>query len=1131
MKKFIFLFLSLLLPIAAMAAYTNGTINITVGSNTYAAKAQIDHENLVVLVGNGYNACVPHYAEGPLAIPGTYSIQGNDYTVNIAPYAFRLCNGITQVTIGEGTTKIGDCAFSGCANIEEVDLPSTLTMVGRAAFAGLKSLKIMVSDATTAPQWGYNDVFHYYGFKQCMRNDAQNRVLYVPSFAVDSYNNTNYADSIGWKDAFARIYERDFRPVTINSKAELKTFREKVNDGTATQYYGGVNSFELTADIEWDLETDGKWTPIGTVDHPFYGSFDGKGHKISGLQNAQAYVLTPSAAEHAYVGFFGYASNAYIHNFYLENPRFISKDYAGCVLGYSANYTRVSDVLVISDAGSQQYTLYALGSGGGIVGFVKSGVIERCYFQGRVWSHLGWAGGIVGHIQNGRVEDCAAGSYVANIATSDNWRLGGIVGGTYGSYTSGEVNVTINRCLAWSNFIIDGNPLPGDLSYYSGWILGYANVPTEITNCAFYVDPNKRNYKIYGACRPEIEVSCSNNASSGDNATYTTFNSLKGHNTVQYLGDDNWYYFTEGYENYPVPNNLRVLYMSNLVYDMDEFGVNYQPVHNANNEIIAYKVKGYEGFGTSDIMIPNEYKGKPVTEIMPHAFEGKTFDTGTDISIGNNVTVIGDSAFMKSNINQVLIGSGGLSQLHTIGVSAFEDCDEYELAVLPASLTTIRKRAFRGCDKLNTFSIGANFANHEDNFLAYCPKLNGIYVNNNPNFKAINNRLLVHKDDGNNRSYIITCAQDMKGDLVLPVDELGDEIIFYDNAFNSCTKLTGITIPGSTDKSYSMGKGVFYDCNHLRFLDMRGVQCIDTENDQPLPWVVERNDPNNPFYGMNERTIIWTDATSTCEVSEKNVVRGDQANSIILTDGWDFEAKTTFTASNVTMDRGLIANVEREEYFDETGQLITNTYNEATGYTVCLPYPLTLSGDNVKVYEPHNTLNLDYNTIVTFYEVEDGVMEAYKPYYVVVSSDDVSLDCDEQVTITIKPTDTEDWEDLGYIFSGTTVTIPNSELRTMGAYILQSDNIWHKVPANQELEDVYVGPFRSYFHTVATNTSPAPMLLSQFVENGSTPTDIEAIRTVDSNGDERYFDLQGRQLPGKPEKGIYIHNGKKYIAK
>lgn len=1143
MRKFIFLFLSMLLPMAAMAAITEGTINITVGGRTVAATALFDRGSRSATLGNGRNACVPHYVEGVVNIPGTYNLNGIDYAVNIGDYAFRLCTNITQVTIGEGSNIIGDCAFVGCSKLEKVILPSSMWDLGRGAFANLKSLRYMVLKRIINPtQWTYNDVFNFYGTKHSMKADAQKRILYVPARALDEYKNTNYGDSIGWKDAFARIYEiTDGGVVAISNKEELKTLSQKVNDGTAIEYYNTANSFELTADIEWNLDTDGKWTPIGTVEHPFDGSFDGNGHKISGLQNAHVTALNTDYAKDAYTGLFGYASNAYIHNFHMENPRFLSKDYAGCVLGYAANYTRVSDVLVTSDAGSQQYTVYSRGSGGGLVGFVKNGVVERCYFQGRVWSEEGWAGGIVGHMQEGKVEDCAAGSYVANTTTSDNWRLGGIVGGTYGSYTPGQVNVTINRCLAWSNFIHDGSYSLGIQMSYSGWILGYANVPTKITNCAYYVDPDKRSFEIYGGSTQNINVQCENNASTGDDATFTTFNSLMKRNTEPYLGNENWYYFTEGFENYPVPSNLKDMYLANMVYDIDDKGIIYLPVHDENNQIVAYKVKGYDSNVPLDtwdgeltiLEIPLTHKDKPVTEILPKAFAGQTgldiLQIGhSEINYDSNVTAIGDSACMASTLKYILMYCPNLT---TIGSSAFEDCDSLREVRLPNSVTTVHKRAFRGCDELFRFYIGSGFKDHDDNFIAYCPNLDGLYLervgNTSPNsngYLVVNNMLL--HNVGNYRSYVVACAPGASGDVVLPVEYLtNSEVNIFGSSFASCDKVTSVTIPAS--KKYSMGKGVFDGCHNIRYIDMRGAQRFEKENGQPLPWNVERSDPQNSFYGLSERTIIWTDATTTCEESEENVIRGNQANSLLLTDGWDFEAKVDFTAGSASLDRVLEANIARDEY-EEDGELVANTYYVNTGYSVYLPYPLMLTGDNVQVYEPREILNEDSTTIVTFNEVAGGEMQAYKPYYVVVSSDKVSLENDNEVTVTLQPTDNEDWEDGGYIFSGTTVTIPNSILRTMGAYILQSDNMWHRVPADKELENVYVGPFRSYFHSTTSNA--AQRLLSRLNDNSSETTGVVVIRTVDNNGDEHYYDLNGRVLPGKPNSGIYIHKGKKYVG-
>ena len=46
----------------------------------------------------------------------------------------------------------------------------------------------------------------------------------------------------------------------------------------------------------------------------------------------------------------------------------------------------------------------------------------------------------------------------------------------------------------------------------------------------------------------------------------------------------------------------------------------------------------------------------------------------------------------------------------------------------------------------------------------------------------------------------------------------------------------------------------------------------------------------------------------------------------------------------------------------------------------------------------------------------------------------------------------------------------------------------------------------------------------------SAPSGIQPIiRTIDADGTNRYFDLQGRMLNGKPDKGMFIENGKKMV--
>jgi hypothetical protein len=42
---------------------------------------------------------------------------------------------------------------------------------------------------------------------------------------------------------------------------------------------------------------------------------------------------------------------------------------------------------------------------------------------------------------------------------------------------------------------------------------------------------------------------------------------------------------------------------------------------------------------------------------------------------------------------------------------------------------------------------------------------------------------------------------------------------------------------------------------------------------------------------------------------------------------------------------------------------------------------------------------------------------------------------------------------------------------------------------------------------------------------------IDTILTVERDGNETYYDLSGRKLNGRPQRGVYIHHGKKYVNK
>ena len=142
-------------------------------------------------------------------------------------------------------------------------------------------------------------------------------------------------------------------------------------------------------------------------------------------------------------------------------------------------------------------------------------------------------------------------------------------------------------------------------------------------------------------------------------------------------------------------------------------------------------------------------------------------------------------------------------------------------------------------------------------------------------------------------------------------------------------------------------------------------------------------------------------------------------------------------------------------------------------------------------------------------------------------------------------------------------SISDVEADKMNIYGMRDDGSWARFQSEEGAEQHSLPAFRGYFESDAP-FQPAPMkhapalpgtyktMLEKFNQQGtnagedgskeemdyqgdipftqSAPSGIEPIiRTIDANGTNRYFDLQGRMLKGRPDKGLFIENGKKII--
>lgn len=252
--------------------------------------------------------------------------------------------------------------------------------------------------------------------------------------------------------------------------------------------------------------------------------------------------------------------------------------------------------------------------------------------------------------------------------------------------------------------------------------------------------------------------------------------------------------------------------------------------------------------------------------------------------------------------------------------------------------------------------------------------------------------------------------------------------------------------------------------------------------------------------GAAKSTLVYM--PSTFGSSEKaNVVYGAEGARECaryeLTDSRDYEVPMEFTAKAISYDRDF--------------------KKRTAPYTTCLPFDCDVPA-GCKAY----TLSGRSDNELIFTQVAD--MKGEKPYLIIAEAADAKIEQTSDVKIPVTPLRLPQVNAPGYSMLGTLSYIDNEQAAGMKAYVLQPDAQWHPVSNDGKSN---IAPYRAF---IQVNGTRATRAIQSWFEDVDSTTGATVLKTIDFDGKERYYDLNGRQLNGAPKHGVYIHNGKKVVG-
>lgn len=474
-----------------LKCYANTNLTgVSLGGLVCALSGSVEHPtNVSECYSTGtINMTSPEFAGGFVAglFDSSISISNCFSTSNISPAAYQQVGGFVGYADNEPTITIEKCYSSG-------QVPTSGTSYNGFGGLGTNCYWDTVTSNTAQSQAGTGKVtaemlqqstFTGWDFSTIWQIDQGVSYPYLRSLPKPS-------------SATPSPLGTPSNPYIITTPQQLDEIRNNLS-----ACYKLANDIDLSS-----YQAGDGWVPIALLYNldgvnevddifrtAFTGSFDGDGHKITGLK-----INTPSESQIEYpiMGLFGICSGAEIKNLVIESPNLTIYKYgnAGALIG-AAKDTTITNCKVIGG------TVNCQSIGGGLAAALSACNITGCSAVGTNVEGIEEAGGLVGACKNCSLSKSYANSTVRGMISGG---LTGYVGEHPGGstisecYTTGTVNSlgiegscaggligvlnehgTISNCFSTSSVYCNSQPGGGLIG---GWYdSGSANTNPEVVN-------------------------------------------------------------------------------------------------------------------------------------------------------------------------------------------------------------------------------------------------------------------------------------------------------------------------------------------------------------------------------------------------------------------------------------------------------------------------------------------------------------------------------------------------------------------------------------------------------------------------------------------------------------------------